>query len=241
VKNSSVIKGIQFEGLRVMGAVPDLARKYYLQGADEIVIMDAVASLYGRDAVLESIYAATSDIFIPITAGGGIRTVDDAVSFFDAGADRVAINSQAIRTPQILGEISRIYGAQAVVLSIEARKVSSGSWSCFFEAGREDSGLSVLKWAAQASDFGVGEILVTSVDMDGTMQGPDLELAQALRDEVNLPIMYSGGVGKASEVGLLFDKVGVAAVAVGSALHYGGFTVPEIKDSLELLLLAPRR
>jgi len=241
VKNSSVIKGIQFEGLRVMGSVSDLAKKYYEQGADEIVIMDAVASLYGRDAVLASIRAAINGVFVPITAGGGIRTVDDATAFFEAGADRVAVNTQALRSPDILQDISSIYGAQAVVLSIEARRVSSSSWNCFYESGREDSGIDVLDWAAQGSDLGAGEIFVTSVNADGTRKGPDYQLARALRSEVNLPIMYSGGIQMPSEVAMLFKDIGVSAVAVASSLHYGNFTVGEAKDALSLLSLDPRR
>jgi cyclase len=224
-----------------MGSVSDLAKKYYEQGADEIVIMDAVASLYGRDAVLASIRAAINGVFVPITAGGGIRTVDDATAFFEAGADRVAVNTQALRSPDILRDISSIYGAQAVVLSIEARRVSSSSWNCFYESGREDSGIDVLDWAAQGSDLGAGEIFVTSVNADGTRKGPDYQLARALRSQVNLPIMYSGGIKMASEVAMLFNDIGVSAVAVASSLHYGNFTVGEAKDALSLLSLDPRR
>lgn len=241
VKNASVIKGIQFEGLRVMGSVSDLAQKYYEQGADEIVIMDSVASLYGRKAVLASIRAATNGIFIPITAGGGIRTVDDAAAFFDAGADRVAINTQALQSPEILQQISSVYGAQAVVLSIEARRISPKSWSCFYESGREDSGKSVLEWAAEASQLGAGEVFVTSVDADGTKKGADFDLAKALTNKINLPVMYSGGVRTPSEVAMLFKEAGVSAVALASALHYGNFSVSDAKDALSILSLSPRR
>jgi cyclase len=241
VKNSSVIKGIQFEGLRVMGSVGDLSRRYYEGGADEIVIMDAVASLYGRSAVLPSIRAATEGVFIPVTAGGGIRSLDDAVAFFEAGADRVALNTQALRTPQILSEISEVYGAQAVVLSIEARKVGPDTWNCFFDAGREDSGLSVLEWAAQASGLGVGELFVTSVDMDGTRKGADKALLGSLMQVVDLPVMYSGGIGQPEELPWLFGGVGISSVALGACLHYSNFTIGEAKDILATSALNPRR
>ena len=240
LKGLSVIKGIRFDGLRVIGPVEQLSSRYYESGADEILLLDSVASLYGHKSLLDSIKVATQGVFVPITAGGGIRTLDDAKAFFNAGADRVAINSQAIQTPRLLEEIAHIYGRQAVVLSIEAKRVSSGTWNCYFESGREDSGIEVTDWVTQAESFGVGEILITSVDFDGTLKGPDFDLLDSLPTSGKVPFIYSGGIKTPSQISEVMKTNLVSAVAVGSALHYDKMNIESSKQTLKSIGLGVR-
>jgi imidazoleglycerol phosphate synthase cyclase subunit len=240
VKNETVIKGFQLEGLRVVGSVKELATRYYEQGADELLIIDSVASLYGREAVLQSIKAATREVFIPVTAGGGIRSLDDAAAFFDAGADRVALNSRALANPQIVSDIASVYGSQAVVLSIESKKVAESQWFCFYECGRENSGVLVKDWVQRALNLGAGELLVTSVDSDGTLGGPDKELIHLLDEYSSLPVVYSGGIRGASDLGLVFMGPKLSCVAVGTALHRGNVTISDLKLGMKDLALKPK-
>ena len=232
IKGLSVIKGIRFDGLRVIGPVEQLSKKYYNSGADELLLLDSVASLYGHKSLLDSIRNATQGVFVPITAGGGIRTLEDARDFFSAGADRVALNSQALQSPGLLGEIAKIYGRQAVVLSIEAKRVAAGKWNCYFESGREDSGIEVKDWVTEAESFGVGEILITSVDHDGTLKGPDIELLEYLPTSGKVPFIYSGGLKSPAQIGDVMNRSLVSGVAVGAALHYDKMTINSSKESL---------
>ena len=219
IKGPNVIKGIHLEGLRVVGNPHELATRYYEQGIHEILYMDAVASLYGRDAITSIIKEASRSIFVPMTVGGGIRSVDDAMELLRAGADKVAVNSAAVANPSLISDLAKKIGSQSVVLSIEAKRNGSG-WEAYTDGGRHHSGLDVVEWAQRGWKLGAGEILVTSVDADGAKRGCDLALLKAVVRSVPIPVIASGGVGNANHVSEA-RKMGVSAVAVGSALHYG--------------------
>lgn len=232
VKGPSVIKGIQLDGLRVVGDLSQMAKSYSDSGVDEILIMDAVASLYRSEHLLSAIKEAAGRAFIPITVGGGIRSVDDAKRLFGIGVDRVAINSKAIEDPKILSDIADVFGDQAVVLSVEAKSISQNVWHCFYESGREDADISVIDWISRASSFGVGEVLLTSVDCDGVLRGPDLNLLSHVSEGSPVKIVYSGGIRDTKDILDCFEHPAVSGVAIGSALHYGRIRVSEIKSEL---------
>ena len=232
VKNDDVIKGIHLEGLRKVGKPNDLARRYYNAGIDEIVFMDAVAAYYDRNSLTEIIQAACSDVFVPITVGGGIRNIDDIKKSLNAGADKVAINTQAIRQPSFIEHASKVFGSQCVVLSIEAKKVSEGKWEAYTDNGREPAGLDVIEWAKKAQALGAGEILLTSIDADGTKKGFDESLNAAVAESVPIPVIASGGAGEAEHLSSLFNNSSVDAVAVASVLHYGLHEVKDLKLQL---------
>lgn len=232
IKGANVIKGIHLEGLRVIGAPGDLARRYYEDGIDEIVYMDTVASLYGRNNILPVIEEAARDIFVPLTVGGGIRTVDDIVAALRAGADKVAINTAAIARPDFLKEAAETFGSQCIVLSVEAKRRGPGQWEALTDNGRERTGVQVLDWVAEAERLGIGEVLVTSVDCEGTRRGFDHELFRAIRSSVSVPVIGCGGAGRVEQVIDAVVRDGLDAVACASLLHYGHASVPEIKTAL---------
>ena len=231
LKNHNVIKGIQMDGLRVMGPVQELATKYYLDGADELIMMDIVASLYGREAMAEIIRDFTKECFVPITVGGGIRTLEDADLLFRAGADKVAVNTGALANPQLITEIAEKYGSQAVVVHVDAKSNPSGGWDAYTESGRNFSGLGVVEWISQAIGHGAGEVLVTSVDQDGTRKGLDRALLGSLTGVISVPLVLSGGARDATDVAQVLGLNEVDGVAVGATLHYGTTTVNEIREN----------
>ena len=230
IKNHNVIKGIQMDGLRVIGPAQELAKSYYLDGADELIMMDVVASLYGREALAEIIQDFTSECFVPITVGGGIRSLADADLLFRAGADKVAVNTGAIARHQLISEIAEKYGSQAVVVHVDAKRNPSGGWDSYTESGRNSSGIDVVDWVPLAIDHGAGEILVTSVDRDGTRKGLDKDLLSAIQRKVTVPLVVSGGARDSSEVAEVLGLKGTGGVAVGAALHYGTTTIPDIRE-----------
>ena len=229
VKHPNLIKGIQFEGLRVMGDPREFAEKYYREGADEIIYMDIVASLYGRNNLTETVRRTASEIFIPLTVGGGIRSVGDAELLLRAGADKVAINTAAVANPDLLGQLSRRFGAQAVVLSIEAKRRPAGNWEAYTDNGRERTGLDVVEWAVDAERRGAGEILLTSVDREGKREGFDIDLVAAVAARVSIPVIASGGCGNAEHLRQVVVDGHADAVAVAAALHYGDTGIAELK------------
>lgn len=231
IKGPNLIKGIQLEGLRVIGDPGVFAFKYYEQGADEILYMDSVASLYGRNNLTEVVARAAEEIFIPMTVGGGIRNLSDARLLLNSGADKVAMNTAALSNPNLIRDLAGIYGSQCVVLSVEAKTISDGNWEAYTNNGRERTGRDVLQWIEQAVRFGVGEILLTSVDREGTRRGPDLGLISAVRSVTGLPIIASGGLRDPGDFTLAV-KAGADAVAVADALHYSRFTVAELRSGL---------
>ena len=231
VKNDHVIKGIHLEGLRKVGYPNPLAIRYYEDGIDEIVFMDAVASYYDRNSLSEIISVACNNVFIPITVGGGIRNVQDIQTALNSGADKVAINTQAIRTPEFLEAASKKFGYSASCFLLK-QKTSSGSWEAYTDNRREPSGLDVVGWAQKPVSLGAGEIAATSIDKDGTRGGFDKELCAAVAEVVGVPVIASGSAGSATNVSDLIDEVAIDAIAVASILHYGLATVSGLKRHL---------
>lgn len=231
IKGPNLIKGIHLEGLRVVGDPQQFARRYYEEGADELLYMDIVASLYGRNNLTEIVRRTASEVFVPMTVGGGIRSVDDAKELLRAGADKVAINTAAVARPELIREVSRRFGSQCMVLSIEAKSVAPGKWEVFTDNGRERTGLDVVSWASRAVDLGAGEILVTSVDREGTRKGFDLDLVRAVSTSVPVPVIASGGMGMPEHLIQVLEKGCADAVAMADVLHYRRMFLPELKRS----------
>ncbi len=234
IKGPNLIKGVHLEGLRVIGSPNEFALKYYEQGADELIYMDSVASLYGRNHLGEIIKDAAKNIFIPMTVGGGIRSIEDATEILRSGADKVAINTAAVADPILITKLAQKFGSQCVVLSIEAKRKSSDSWEVLTENGRERSGLDVVEWAKQGSNYGAGEILLTSVDMEGTKKGYDCQLIKAVSSQVEIPVIASGGMGKLRDAVDVIEKGDASAVAMADILHYKKATFSEIRQELML-------
>ena len=232
IKGKNVIKGVHLEGLRVVGDPAELAAQYYVGGADEIIFMDAVATLYGRNSILETVQAAAERIFIPMTVGGGIRTLDDIVAALRCGADKVAINTQAITSPNFIREASQTFGAQCITLSVEAKRREAGRWEALTDNGREKTGFDVIDWVQRAEALGAGEILLTSVDMEGTQKGFETDLIHRVREVTSIPVIASGGAGGAEDCLKLARRTNCDAVALSSCLHYGVSTILEIKHNL---------
>lgn len=229
IKGKNLIKGVQLEGLRVMGDPNEFALRYYEAGADELVFMDIVASLYGRNNLSDIISRAADQVFIPITVGGGIRSTDDARHILRSGADKVAINTAAVARPALVTEIAHHFGSQAMVLSIEAKQVAPGRWEVFTDNGRERTGLDVLEWAVQGVSLGAGEILLTSVDREGTRKGFDVDLVRKVSDAVTVPVIASGGMGTLDHFVDAAAKGRADAVSMAHVLHYKTLTLTEIR------------
>jgi imidazole glycerol-phosphate synthase subunit HisF len=230
IKNQFVIKGIHLEGLRKVGDPNQLAKKYYEQGIDEIVFMDAVASLYERNNLFHIIEKACEEVFIPITIGGGIRSINDIEKALKSGADKIALNTQAIKTPKMVQEASRIYGSQCIIGSIEAKRKNNDSWEAYVDNGREETGVDVIEWAKELEQLGVGELIITSVDQEGTKRGFDKELIGQISDLISVPVIASGGAGKVSHMQELTHETKVGAIAIASMLHYDMAGIDEIKS-----------
>lgn len=240
VKDQYVVKGIQLEGLRKLGDPNVLAKQYYEQGIDEIVYLDTVASLYDRNNLGDIVTRSTQDVFIPITVGGGIRSVEDVRKILEQGADKVAINTAAIKNPQLLQDVSTIFGAQCLVLSIQAKSMQEGRWEAFYDNGREPSGLDVIEWIKEAEKFGIGEVFLTSVDKDGLQKGMDQELIQEVCNITSVPVIAASGVGSAEDI-VLAAKNGASAVAVGSILHYNKAAIGDLKNKVRSLGVEVRK
>jgi cyclase len=200
IKGPNLIKGIHLEGLRVVGDPHEHALRYYEQGADELLFIDIVASLYQRNNLSDIIKRAADRVYVPITVGGGIRSLDDVSTMMHSGADKVAINTAAIARPELLGEVARRYGSQCMVLGVEAKRVAPGKWEAYTDNGRERTGRDVVEWVKEAVSRGVGEILLTSVDQEGTRKGFDLPLVQQVCAAVSVPVTASGGFGKPEDI-----------------------------------------
>jgi imidazole glycerol-phosphate synthase subunit HisF len=228
VKGPNLIKGVHLEGLRVIGDPQEYARRYYEHGADELIYIDIVASLYGRSKLTEIVRRAAHDVFVPMTVGGGIRSTDDVRDLLRAGADKVAINTAAVRRPELVTEVSRRFGSQCMVLSIEAKQQASGRWEVYTDCGRERSGVDAVQWAQRGVELGAGEILVTSIDREGTRKGFDNALVKAVAEAVSVPVIASGGYGAPEHLGEVV-AAGADAVAVADALHYGRATLSDLR------------
>ncbi|MBN9048431.1 MAG: imidazole glycerol phosphate synthase subunit HisF [Rhizobiales bacterium] len=229
VKAPNLIKGVQLEGLRVIGDPHEYAHKYYLGGIDEIIYMDIVASLYQRNSLTEVIKRTCRDVFVPVTVGGGIASVDAVREVLRFGADKVAINTAATKRPELITEVSRRFGAQCMVLSIEAKRKPGGGWQAYTDNGRETTGLDVVQWAKRGAELGAGEILLTSVDREGTRTGFDTDLIAAVTSVVDIPVIASGGMGTVDHLVSAVKQGNCGAVAVADALHFARMTPAEIK------------
>ena len=231
VKGSTLIKGVHLEGLRVLGDPQEYARRYYAEGADELIYIDIVATLYGRSKLTDIVRRTAEDVFIPMTVGGGIRSIEDVRDMLGAGADKVAINTAAVHRPDLIVEVSRRFGSQCMVLSIEAKQQAEGHWEVYTDCGRERSGLDVVEWARRGEALGAGEILLTSVDREGTRQGFDLQLTRAITSVVGIPVIASGGMGNPSDLVDVVKQGRADAVAMADVLHYERATIGEVRQA----------
>ncbi|MBT8585674.1 imidazole glycerol phosphate synthase subunit HisF [Polynucleobacter paneuropaeus] len=233
IKGSNLIKGVHLEGLRVIGSPQEHAGRYYQQGIDELIYIDCVASLYGRNHLSDIISSAAADIFVPLTVGGGIRSVEDAAQILRVGADKVAINTAAVKRPELITEIAQHFGKQCMVLSIAAKEIRGGVWEVFTDNARESTGLNVVEWACKAAELGAGEILLTSIDCEGTRKGFDIALVKAVSEQVDIPVIASGGMGVHQHAVDVVIEGGADAVAMADILHYGRSSVGEIRTALK--------
>jgi imidazole glycerol-phosphate synthase subunit HisF len=220
IKGPNLVKGIHLEGLRVLGQPEQFARYYYETGADELVYMDVVASLYDRNSLHDIVARTAKEIFIPLTVGGGLRTIEDIRDVLRIGADKVSLNTAAIRNPQIIREASREFGSSTILISIEAIKQPDGQYLAYTDNGREYTGLEVLDWARRVQELGAGEIMITAVDKEGTGNGYDIELTRMIADAVEIPVIACGGAGCVAHVGEVIQEGRADAVAIASILHY---------------------
>lgn len=233
IKGPNLIKGIRFEGLRVIGSPAEHALRYYQQGADELIYIDSVASLYGRNNLSDIVQSAARNVFIPLTVGGGIRSTDDVRHLLRCGADKVAVNTAVIAQPGLITEIAREFGSQCMVLSIQAKQIAPGRWEAYTDTGRERSGVDVIEWARRGVQLGAGEILITSVDREGTRKGFDIDLVRTVAAEVNVPIIASGGMGSAQDAVDVVQQGHADAVAMADILHNKRATLAEVRQYLK--------
>jgi len=220
IKGPNLVKGIHLEGLRVLGQPEQFAEYYYKNGADELIYIDVVASLYGRNSLFDIIKRTARKIFIPLTVGGGLRTLDDIKNVLRAGADKVSLNTVAVKNPEIIKEAANKFGSSTIVISIEAIKQPGGKYMAFIENARETTGVEVLAWAKKVEELGAGEILLTSVDKEGTGAGYDLELVRRVSESVSIPVIANGGAGKLEDIEEIIREGKADAVSMASILHY---------------------
>lgn len=232
VKDGKVVKGINFKGLREVGDPPTMATEYEAQGADEITFLDITASLETRQTMLDIVSRTACSLFVPLTVGGGIRSVGDMRDALNAGADKVSVNSAAVKDPSIIGECAESFGRQCVVVAIDAKRVGD-RWEVFTHGGTRGTGIDAVEWAAKVQDLGAGEILLTSMDTDGVKNGYDIPLTAAVTDEVTIPVIASGGCGSKEHIYDVFSQTGASAALAASIFHYGECTVGEVKQYLK--------
>lgn len=240
IKGPNLIKGIHLEGLRVIGDPNEYAVRYYNDGADELIYMDIVASLYGRNNLSDIVQRTVKDVFIPITVGGGLRSIEDVTQILRSGADKVAINTEAVKRPDLIREIAQRFGQQCMVLSVEAKKTGPEKWEVYIDNGRERTGHDVIDWVKHAVVLGAGEILLTSVDQEGTRKGFDIDLVRSVSSAVHIPIIASGGMGATQH---LYDVVmhGKAnAIAMADILHYKRLSISKIRQAAQELNISVR-
>jgi imidazole glycerol-phosphate synthase subunit HisF len=231
VDGGRVVKGTNFVDIRDAGDPVELAERYDAEGADELVFLDITASHEARETIVELAGRTADNVFIPFTIGGGIRSAEDAQAVLDAGADKVSVNSAAVARPELIGEMADVFGSQCVVLAIDA-KAANGPWEVYVNGGRIATGRDAVEWAREAVERGAGEILLTSMDRDGTTEGYDLELTRAIADAVGVPVIASGGAGELDHLVSAINDGGADAVLAASIFHYGDFSVAEAKQRL---------
>ncbi len=235
IKNENVIKGINFEGLRVVGNPNDLAKKYYQDGADELIYSDCVASLYNRNNLAGLVENATKNIFIPITVAGGIRSEKDAEMLMNNGSDKLAINTELFKNKKVGQDLIMKYGSQSIILSIQAKKISSSSWEAYTNFGRDSTNIDVKEWVIEMSKYNFGELLLTSIDADGLSGGFDIELYEQVSKLIKIPLIACGGFGKLNHIKELKNYANVDAISISKALHYEKFKISEIKKYVKQL------
>ena len=233
IKNEDVIKGINFEGLRVVGKPNYLAKKYYNEGADELIYSDCVASLYGRNNLSKLVENAARDIFIPITVAGGIRNEKDAELLMKNGADKLAINTELFKNENVGKELIKKYGSQSILLSIQAKKISKNSWEAYINFGRDRTNMDVEEWIKKMTPLNFGELLLTSIDADGLSNGFDVELYEKISTIINIPIIACGGFGKLIHIKELKKFADIDAISISKALHYNKIKINEIKNYIK--------
>lgn len=234
VKDGKVVKGINFVGLKEVGDPVDLAKSYYEQGADELVFLDITATHEQRDTMVQVVERVASEIFIPFTVGGGIRSIEDIRKMLLAGADKVSLNSAAVNHPQLIQEGARMFGDQCIVLAVDGRmREDQSGWNVVINGGRIDTGMDLLEWVKQGVELGAGEILLTSMDADGTKQGFDIALCKAVREIVDVPVIASGGCGSLEHFAQVFEEDASDAALAASMFHYGEVTIPQVKEYLK--------
>ena len=232
VRDGKVVKGINFVGIKEVGDPVELAKQYSDSGADEIVFLDITASHEGRATMLDVVRRTAEVVFVPLTVGGGIRTIDDVRDTLRAGSDKVGINSAAVRNPELINEAARLFGRQCIVAAVDAKRVEDGSWHVVINGGRIDTGKDLLEWVVELEQRGAGEILLTSMDADGTKAGYDLAMTKAVCDLVNIPVIASGGAGSVDDFADVFAATGCDAALAASLFHYGELTIDEVKDAM---------
>lgn len=232
VRDGRVVKGVNFVNIRDAGDPVELAKFYSDQGADEIVFLDITATSDVRDTVADVVERTASQVFVPLTVGGGIRTLEDFQKLLRAGADKISVNSAAVKDPTLISRASERFGAQCVVLAIDARRRPDGTYEVVTAGGRTPTGLDAVEWAKQGETLGAGEILLTSMDADGTKAGFDLEMTKAITQAVSIPVIASGGCGSLEHFAQVFEVTGCDAALAASLFHFGELTVPQVKDFL---------
>ncbi|GER68084.1 imidazole glycerol phosphate synthase subunit HisF [Weizmannia acidilactici] len=229
VKDGQVVKGTNFVGLRNVGDPVELAKFYSESGADELIFLDITATHEQRDTVVNMVKRTAENVFIPFTVGGGVRTIDDVTRLLKAGADKVSMNSAAVRNPELIRKSSERFGAQCVVVAIDAKKVAEGKWHVIVNGGRIDTGIDAIEWAKEAERLGAGEILLTSVDTDGVKDGFDLPLTKAVVEAIKIPVIASGGCGNPEHFLKVFQETNASAALAASIFHEGTYTIKEVK------------
>lgn len=230
VRNGKVVKGVNFEGIKDVGDPVECAEEYNRQGADEIVFYDITASFEGRGVFLDVVRETAKKVFVPLTVGGGIKTVDDIRETLRAGADKVSVNSQAVQNPQLIREGADIFGSQCICVGIDAKKTADHKWTVYINGGRVDMGIDLIDWVKQIEQLGAGEICLNSIDADGTKNGFDIEMLRDVCNACSIPVIASGGAGKIEDFAEVFEKTGATAALAASLFHFKELTVQEVKE-----------
>ena len=232
VRDGRVVKGVNFVNIRDAGDPVELAKFYSDQGADEIVFLDITATSDARDTVADVVERTAAQVFVPLTVGGGIRTLEDFQRLLRAGADKISVNSAAVARPELISEAAERFGSQCVVLAVDARARGDGTWEVVVAGGRKPTGMDLIQWVKQGEALGAGEILLTSMDADGTKAGFDLAMTKAVTEAVGIPVIASGGCGSLAHFAQVFEETGCDAALAASLFHFGELTVPQVKDYL---------
>lgn len=240
VRDGKVVKGVNFVCIKEVGDPVELAKQYSDANADEIVFLDITASHEGRSTMLDVVRRTAEVVFVPLTVGGGIRTIDDVRDTLRAGSDKVGINSAAVRTPELINEAAAMFGRQCIVCAVDAKRMDDGTWHVVINGGRIDTGKELIAWVKELEERGAGEILLTSMDADGTKAGYDLEMTKAVCDAVHIPVIASGGAGSIDDFAQVFEETGCDAALAASLFHYGELTIDEVKDAMRARGIAAR-